>query len=130
MGGLEFIIPNLAAMVGVPASTLLVGLTIIGVVSNIVGRVIPDDETGFLGGVRRVAKVIGVYVPNKVTSGVTVNDVVRSVINTPVDEKADATVHDLAADASALIPAVTAAFPGAQKTVEDIEREIARGIGG
>lgn len=69
-----------AAALGVnPVTAVAVaGLVVAG--ANLTGRLIPDDKPGFLGVVRKVAKVIGLYTPNKITSGVSVNDAARAVI--------------------------------------------------
>ena len=41
----------------------IVALVVLG--SQIVGRAIPDSATGFLGIVRKLAKVVGLYVKNQ-----------------------------------------------------------------
>lgn len=64
-----------------PATLVLLGGIII-TVSNVLSRVIPDDATGFLGAIRLIAKVVGANVSSRVTSGVTVNDVAKSLLNT------------------------------------------------
>lgn len=46
--------------------------------SRVVARVIPDDKTGFLGLVRKVTRVIGIDVSNRITSGVSINDVSKA----------------------------------------------------
>lgn len=112
--GIEAYIPNLAAWLGVDPSTALLFFGIFITVMNITGRVIPDDKVGILGAIRDLAKVIGLYAPNRITSGVTVNDVARATIGAKVTQ-AEEIVEDLAADAGALIPEVvdkvTPAFP-------------------
>lgn len=69
----------LAGLLGVDPSTflLLVGLVIC--VCNLLGRLIPDDAVGYLAVVRKVAKVLGLYLSNRVTTGVSVNDTARAV---------------------------------------------------
>lgn len=100
--GIETIIPPVAQALGIEPATALLGLGILVTVANITGRLIPDDATGFLGGLRGVCKAIGLYVPNKITSKVSVNDIASAVVGTMVEDK----VQDLAADAEALIPEV------------------------
>lgn len=33
-------------------------------VAQLIGKVIPDSATGVLGAIRKIAKIIGLYVPN------------------------------------------------------------------
>lgn len=40
-------------------------IALVIVTAQIVGRVIPDSQTGFLGAVRKVAKAIGFYTGNR-----------------------------------------------------------------
>lgn len=65
-----------------PATLVLLGGLII-TISNVVSRLIPDDATGFLGAIRIVTKLLGANVASRITSGVTVNDVTRSLLQTP-----------------------------------------------
>lgn len=64
-----------------PATLVLLGGFLI-TASNVVSRLIPDDATGFLRLVRLATKLIGANVSSRVTSGVTVNDVTRSLLQT------------------------------------------------
>lgn len=50
-------------------------------VANVIGRAIPDDARGVLGFVRKVAKVVGLYMSNRVTSSKSVNKVARDLID-------------------------------------------------
>lgn len=65
-----------------PATLVLLGGVII-TVSNALSRLIPDDATGFLGFVRSVTKLIGVNISSRVTSGVTISDVARTLLAAP-----------------------------------------------
>lgn len=67
----------IAAKLGLDVVTLVGLLPLIVLGSNIVGRLIPDDKTGVLGFVRKIAKVGGLYVSNRISSGIKVNDVVK-----------------------------------------------------
>ena len=58
-------------------------IPLVVIVCNMTGRAIPDTATGFLGVVRKVAKVIGLYVSNRIDSGVSVNTAARIVTGTP-----------------------------------------------
>ena len=57
-------------------AVLLATIPIVVIVCNFVARLIPDDAVGVLGFVRKLAKFFGLYLSNRVTKGVTVNDVV------------------------------------------------------
>lgn len=76
----EDLIPPVAQALGIdPATALLIfGVLVAG--ANLVARIIPDDKTGPLGIIRKISKVIGLYASNKVTSGVTVNQVARTAL--------------------------------------------------
>lgn len=43
-------------------------LVIVVILAQLIGRLIPDDATGILGVIRKVAKVVGLYVANRVTA--------------------------------------------------------------
>lgn len=116
---IQAINPDVAGMLNVDPATLLLYIGIICTGCNIVGRLIPDDKTGPLGVVRDVCKVLGVYAPNRVATGVTVNDVARSII-----AEAKPEVIELAEQADTLIPEVldskpvVPAFPGLARDPE------------
>lgn len=67
----------LAVALGINPALLAVAIPIAIVLFNLLGRAIPDDAVGFLGLVRRVAKVLGLYLSNRVASGVSVNNVAK-----------------------------------------------------
>lgn len=46
--------------------------------SRVIARLIPDDKTGFLGLIRKVTRVIGIDVSNRITAGVSINDVSKA----------------------------------------------------
>lgn len=110
---LQSLTPNLAAFFHLAPETLLAWILVLCTVANIIGRIIPDDATGVLGAVRDVCKALGLYVANRVSSGVTVNDVAKSIV-----QPADKTIEDLASQSGTLIPdvvdQVVAPFPGLQ----------------
>lgn len=108
---LEHLIPDLAAYFNVQPSTMLLLATVFVTVCNLIGRVIPDDKTGALGLIRDVCKLLGVYAPNRVTSGISVNDVARAVVS-----QADNSVLAAAESPDSLIPEVMQDM-GAQSTV-------------
>lgn len=76
------LIESIASTVGMDAGTLLGFLALLSMGCRFVGKSIPDDTTGILGVIRKVCKFLGLYVSNKVTSGVTTNDVVKSLTAT------------------------------------------------
>lgn len=76
---MDQILNYLAGALGVDSTTFLLILAVVVAVCNLVGRLIPDDATGALGVFRKVAKVVGLYVSNRVTDGVSVNDTARVV---------------------------------------------------
>lgn len=64
-----------------PATLVLLGGILI-TISNALSRIIPDDATGFLAFIRVVTKYVGVNVSSRVTSGVSINDVARTLLQT------------------------------------------------
>ena len=81
--------PEIAKLFGVQPSTLVLLIMIITTAANAGARLIPSDATGFLGGLRKVCSIVGVYVQNRVTSGVTVTDVAKAALDTqPITGKA------------------------------------------
>jgi hypothetical protein len=76
---MDSIINSIAASLGIDPTTLVLLLGVLVAFCNLAGRVIPDDATGWLGGVRKICKVVGLYVSNRVISGVSVNDTARAV---------------------------------------------------
>lgn len=75
---MEDFVLAVAALLGISPVTLIVALPAIVAVANVVTRMIPDDATGVLKLVRLATKFIGLYAANRVTSGVTVNDVAKT----------------------------------------------------
>lgn len=75
--------PYEQALNAVAHATGLDPLTIVGILPvvvialNLLGRAIPDDKTGFLGYVRMIAKIGGLYLSNRVASGISTNSVVK-----------------------------------------------------
>lgn len=109
LSGLQDLIPDIAGWLNVEPATLLLLLAIIGTTANVTSRLIPDDATGWLGTVRRIATVIGIYVPNRVTNGITVTDVAKAVVANKVED-VKREVVEKASEAPALIPIVAEAI--------------------
>ncbi len=88
---LSDIATQIANLFGVKASTLLLFIMIIGTAANAGARLIPDNAVGFWGAVRKVCSIIGVYIPSRVSPGVTVNDVAAAALKTPpIPQKVEA----------------------------------------
>lgn len=79
---MDGIIDGLLAMLGLEGSALIGALALISVVARFIGKAIPDSTTGILGIVRKVSKVIGLYVSNRIDANTEEADVVKSVLPT------------------------------------------------
>lgn len=102
---IEDYIPNLAAFLGVEPSTALLLVVTLVALANLGSRLIPDDATGFLGLVRKLCKIIGLYASNRIASGLTVNEVARTTV--PIIEQ----VGDQLDKVESVV-GVVKAFPG------------------
>ena len=80
LSGIEHYIPNVAAFLGVDPATALFLVTVVVVVSNLVSKFIPDDKTGPLGFIRKIATFVGIAASNRISAGLTVNEVVKSTV--------------------------------------------------
>lgn len=109
LSGIEHYIPNVAAMLGVEPATVLLFVAIAVAVANFTGRMIPDDKTGVLGAIRHIAKFIGMYASNRVSTGLTVNDVVRTTV--PIIDEIN--------DTAEALEQKVAAFPGINQVNRD-----------
>lgn len=76
---LDALVDSIAFALGFEATSLLALFAVLSLVCRLVGKFIPDDATGTLGVIRRVCKVIGLYVGNRVTRNVSTNDAARAV---------------------------------------------------
>lgn len=79
------ILPFIATRLGLNPETLVALIGIIIAVANLLGKTIPSSATGFLGVVRKICLVIGLYVPQQVTSNVSVKNVSEAVAATLPD---------------------------------------------
>jgi hypothetical protein len=91
----ENIVDLLPALLGIPADRFYTFLIILVTVANLVGRAIPDSATGVLGGVRKVAKIVGLYVGNRISPTVSANDVARAITATVPDAQINASADSL-----------------------------------
>jgi hypothetical protein len=78
---MEQIVLSIATALGIEPESLAMITLVVVLAARALGNRIPDDATGFPGIVRKVAKVVGVYVPNRITSGANVNDIARAELN-------------------------------------------------
>lgn len=108
MEGIEKYIPHVAQWLGVEPSTVLLIIGVTVALSNLAGRLIPDDKVGVLGVIRTVAKFVGLYASNRISSGLTVNAVARSTA--PVVETINEQLEQVEERLDSL--KVTKAFPG------------------
>lgn len=100
---IEHLIPNIAGWLHIEPATLLLVVGIILSTCNLVGRLIPDDATGWKGHVRTVCKFLGMYASNRVTTGVKTSDIVKDVMGQAVTTQAKAVIREQAESAGSLI---------------------------
>jgi hypothetical protein len=77
---MDYLLNYLAGSLGVDPTTFILILGVVVSVCNLLGRLIPDDTGGLLGFVRKVCKVLGLYLSNRVTGSTSVNDAARNVV--------------------------------------------------
>src|SRR3546814_7803216 len=80
MNVIEYYIPDLANLLGVEPSTALLIVCLLIALMNLGGRFIPDDATGWLGFVRKICKLVGLYASNRITSKLTVNKIAETTV--------------------------------------------------
>lgn len=61
--------------------TLLMLLMMLSMVCQVIGKLIPDDATGWKGYVRQGAKIVGLYVSNRIQPGVSVTTVAKASVS-------------------------------------------------
>lgn len=82
---MEQILLFLPNLLGLDPEMAALALGVLVAIANLVGKAIPDSATGPLGIVRKVCKVLGLYIGNKVTPTINNNDVARAVAATVPD---------------------------------------------
>lgn len=117
LSGIEMYIPHVAQMLGIEPATALLIVGVIVVASNLVGKFIPDDATGALAGIRRLAKFIGVSASNRISAGLTVNEIAKTTV--PIIEHLG-TVQDMAESKLDSIGEIVQAFPGINKSEPEL----------
>lgn len=70
---------------GIDPATFGLILGVIIAIANLVGKSIPSSSTGALGVVRKICLVIGLYVPQKVTSNLSTKNVAEAMAATLPD---------------------------------------------
>lgn len=53
---------------GLDAVALMALFSVLSIVSRLIGKTIPDNATGALALIRKIAKIIGLYTQNRVTT--------------------------------------------------------------
>ena len=75
----------IATYLGVSSETLPIYIGIVVAIANVVGKQIPSSAIGWLGIVRKICLVIGLYVPQKVTATVSTKNVAEAMAATLPD---------------------------------------------
>lgn len=78
---MEYLILYLAQFFGVQPEVIIALLPTIVFLFNFASRLIPDDAKGFLGFVGRACAILGLHVSNRVTRGLTVNDLAQFTLD-------------------------------------------------
>lgn len=82
----EFLV-ILSQMLGIDQQTIAMLLPLLVIVCGSLGKLIPDSATGFLGILRKILKVIGLYTTNRVQPGITTTDVAKAALSIPQVKK-------------------------------------------
>ncbi len=135
---LQELIPNVAGFFNLPPESLMLFLIVVSSTANIIARRIPDDQTGWKGVVRDVCSILGLYTQNRVSAGVKTGDVIKGIVHSRVERKADgklqtleleevvpAPVAEAIEDEMKPTPAPVPAFPGLiNRKIEDYPEEL------
>ena len=122
------------SVLGMEGTSLLTVFIFVSMLSQLAARLIPDDSTGWLATLKKVCSVIGLYASNRVSSGITVNDIVKEVgkvqqdvykpeVQERVDERIEEGVASNAEDTLDLTPDMRfkPPFPGLSNRKRDPE---------
>lgn len=77
---MEQLIAFVAARLGVEPEVIIALLPTLVFLFNLISRLIPDDATGTLGVLNKIFKVLGLYVSNRVSKGVSMAGVAKVVM--------------------------------------------------
>lgn len=90
----ESFIPNIAAWFNIEPATALLFWAFFIMLCNGISRMIPDTETGWLGVVRNITRVIGVHIPNRVARRTTAAAIAEDAIIGQVERHVPPQVKD------------------------------------
>lgn len=119
------LIPDIARLIGIDESDLLLYIGMLVAACNVASRLIPDNATGPLFYLRKVTKFIGVHVQNRVSPGVKTSDVIRAVVGTQPEGQIEARIKEMASESGSLIPEVIETPPAPVLTPFERFKEIA-----
>jgi len=102
---MDSVILFIADKLGIDPLLLPVYLGLLVAVANVVGKSIPASATGALAYVRKVAPFIGLYVPQKITPGVTTRTVAKAIAAEIPDVNIKAAANQLHESVETGIPA-------------------------
>ena len=74
---MEALVDSIILSLGVEPAILMGVFALLSLVCRLIGKAIPDNATGWKAVARKVCKVIGLYVSNRVTPHTSVNDVAK-----------------------------------------------------
>lgn len=74
------ILYSVASALGISPTWMATLIPITIMLFNLLGRLIPDTATGPLGILRKVAKVLGLYLSNRIEPGITVNSAAEEAV--------------------------------------------------
>ncbi len=72
------VIDLIQQLFGITQETLAFALILVSLACRVIGKLIPDSATGVLAVIRRVAKIIGLQVENRIEPGVTTENVAKA----------------------------------------------------
>lgn len=107
---MDNILHQYAAAIGIDPALIALLIPMAVFLFNFLGRAIPDDAVGFWGFVRKVSKVLGLYLSNRVTNGCSQADLARQVI----EQRTVTKVEELTQEMNETSP-LPPLFPGYQR---------------
>lgn len=92
---MDQIFDAISRLLGIDPAYLAIWLGVLVAVANLIGKAIPESATGWLAGVRRVCKVIGLYIPQRITPAISATTVAKAVVAEVPDSVVKAASHNL-----------------------------------
>lgn len=93
---------------GIDGGSALSLILLTSLVSNFLYRLIPDDATGWRGAIKPILRVVGLYASNRLTAGISVNDIATEIANTrmartsdSVEQRVDERIEEVVAEVEA-----------------------------